>query len=153
MNATLSDIQEALELLEQKRKFESQLPSPPTEWDLFWASKHIVFFKLISFILALIFVSGFLPILLVSFWPNINASLADTLQNVSQGSVKFFCGFLAVSFAEYLLENVFYQYINRNGDNYFDYQENFKELNSWQKIKIATIKKLGYLFYFSWCLL
>lgn len=154
-DATFAEIQQGLELLEQKRETDKKANTTyeKTSWELFWENKHINFLKLAFIIGLLILASAFVPIVLVKYFSSMNAYTAENLQSIANGSTKFFSGFLVTSFAIYLLENVFYQYINRNGNNFFDYQENFKELSAWQKIIITTIKKLGYLLYFACCLM
>lgn len=80
--------------------------------------------------------------LLGAFFP---AVVLEALLSGCTTGVLIYMGSLLVDLYFYVSENVFYVFLKRNGDRSFDYQESFKKLNEWQKVKIATYKPLAFL--------
>lgn len=119
-------------------------------WQLFRESKHFNFVLLILMIIGLMATSYIVPSLIAKRFPNINQEFAHVLMKVSFAALTVFSAILVKDTIYYLLENLFYVYIRRNGNHTFDYQESLKTLSTWQRMIITTFKDsiyfLGFIF-------
>lgn len=142
----------AAEFIKQKQaESEAQSQEPQKSWwQLFRESKHFNFVLLILMILGLMAVSYIVPSLIAKRFPNINQEFAHVLMKISFAALTVFSAILVKDTIYYLLENLFYVYIRRNGNHTFDYQESLKTLSTWQRMLITTFKDsiyfLGFIF-------
>jgi hypothetical protein len=150
-NLSLKEIEEAIQF---KRKFEAeqeaiQQPEKINLWTRIRKSKHWDFVANIAISLIISLICYFLPKFFIDLLPNISAEFGSTVLEISLKALKFFSARIVVDTSIYFNENIFYQFIKRNGNNSFDYQEDLKTLHKWQKMLITTIKYLGYLFLYA----
>jgi hypothetical protein len=146
-NLSLKEIEEAIQF---KRKFEAEQeqkeqPEKINVWTKVRKSKHWDFVVNIGISVAICFVAYFLPKYLLDHWTNISAELGSTIIEISLKFLKFFSARICVDTSFYFNENLFYQFIKRNGNNSFDYQEDLKKLDTWHKVLITTLKYIAYL--------
>jgi hypothetical protein len=150
-NLSLKEIKEAVEF---KRKFEQQQeqaeqPLQLTIWQKVRQSKHFDFIINVAISFAIGLVCYFLPKMFLDFFPNISAEFGSTILEISLKTLKFFSARILVDTSFYFNENLFYKFIKRNGNNSFDYQEDLKKLDTWQKMIITTLKYIAYLFLYA----
>jgi hypothetical protein len=113
-------------------------------WQLFTESRHFNFVVLILMVTTLMLVSYMVPSFVAKKLPNINQEFAHVLMKVSFAALTVFSAILVKDTIYYLLENIFYVFIRRNGNNAFDYQESLKNLSTWQRMIITTLKDIVY---------
>jgi hypothetical protein len=70
------------------------------------------------------------------------ATVLESLLAGCTAGVLFFMGTLVIDLYLYVSERVYYDFIKRNGDRTFDYQESLKKISEWQRVLLSTLKPL-----------
>lgn len=142
----LDRLKQALQLLEQQENREREEEETSLSlWQKIRHWKHYDFFAKIFLTACLI---GLVHVAYMGFQvlsPFFPALVLEALLNACTATVVFFIATTVVDLSLFVSERVYYNFIKRNGDYSFDYQEQLKELTPWQRTIITTVKYLFYL--------
>jgi hypothetical protein len=155
MSMDLNRIKIALELLDEKERQEALTETgKETEpqlsiWQRIRHSRHFDFVVKIGLMVGLfavihlsysglVLVSGMFPALVL-----------DRILMAITTVLVLVIGHTGVDLIIYASERIYYNFIKRNSDHSFDYQETLKQLTPWQSVLITTLKVSVYLLCFA----